>query len=38
MTLLGQLQEQHNHFIESVQKMRANGNPLVLFGPAAWDK
>lgn len=32
MTLLSQIQERDNHFIESVREMRANGNPIVLYG------
>lgn len=32
MTLLDQVQKQQNHFIDSVSRMRANGNPLVIYG------
>lgn len=32
MKLLDQLQEHHNHFIESIHRMRANGLPVVLYG------
>lgn len=32
MTLLDRVLERHNHFIDSVSRMRANGNPVVMFG------
>lgn len=32
MTLLDLVQERNNHFMDRIQEMRANGNPLVLFG------